>query len=151
MGTEEGKNSWADYNKFQEAWIKAFQDLTATVDGIKQDLDSFGATGKVEHLISALSQILSRASDLVLNSVPGELAKDMSRYLDSLNAAFASLGEAIRQFEDGDTLGGVEAVYFGLRNATESLLPLSVTDNAVCSTIVGTLDGIVGDLSKDIL
>lgn len=149
--TEEGKSNWGDYDKFQKEWTEKFNGLAASVDDIKLDLNEFVATGKVKHLTSGLSQILSQASDISLDLVPGDLGKTISRYLDSLNKAFVSVGEAIRQFEDGDTLSSLETVYFGLRNATDSLMPELVENNAMYNSIVNTLDGIVGGISKDVL
>jgi hypothetical protein len=149
--SEEAKENWSERKSFGEAWLKAFEDLPEHADSIKEDLDSFAAEGELSHLTSAVTEILSRASDTVLNLVEGDLGKEISRYIDGLKDAFASVGEALVLFEDGDTVGGIEAVYFGLRNATEEVVPESLRGEEVYSTVVGTLDSVVGGLSENLL
>mmetsp|Transcript_24175 Transcript_24175/g.50256 ORF Transcript_24175/g.50256 Transcript_24175/m.50256 type:complete len:515 (+) Transcript_24175:22-1566(+) len=148
--TEEGQESWPDWERFRDAWTQTFQDFTTTLTAVRQNLESFAASGETEHLIAALSQILSQASDTALDRMPGDLATEVSSYLEALNRAFASVGEAIREFDAGDTLGGIEEIYFGLRNATQGLIPSSIRTDATYSTIVGLLDNIVGGISQDI-
>lgn len=149
--TEEAKESWDAYPAFREAWQKAFKELPETAASIREDLEKFTAEGQLSHLISAVSQILEGASDTVLNLVPGGLGRDISQYLEALKNAFGSVGEALVAFEEGNTLGGVEAVYFGLRNASETIIPESLRDNEVYSVVVGTLDNVVSGLSEDII
>eukprot|EP00440_Ansanella_granifera_P022086 gb/GFBE01023985.1/.p1 GENE.gb/GFBE01023985.1/~~gb/GFBE01023985.1/.p1 ORF type:complete len:507 (+),score=124.10 gb/GFBE01023985.1/:1-1521(+) len=149
--TEAGKSGWPEYDEFQETWRKRFEDLPTALAGAQQDLEQFAANGKINHLVSAVSQILSQASDVVLDLVPEDLGKEISGYIETLNKAFAALGEAVREFEDGDTVGGVEAIYWGLRNATESLVPPSLQTDPTYATIIGTLDSLVGGMAQDVL
>mmetsp|Transcript_31206 Transcript_31206/g.56605 ORF Transcript_31206/g.56605 Transcript_31206/m.56605 type:complete len:507 (-) Transcript_31206:284-1804(-) len=149
--TEEGVESWPQFEDFRDTWIQTFNDFTSTLDGIKEELESFAKTGDVKDLIAALSQILSHSSDLVLDSLPGDLAPEISGYLEALNKAFASVGDVIIEFENGDILAGVGEVYFGLRNATEHIIPENIRNDATYTTIIGLLDIVVGGISQDIL
>lgn len=145
--TEEGQDGWPDWNEFRESWTSAFAGLTTLVE-IKEHLDGFAASGEIEPLVIALSQIFSRVSDTTLDVLPGDLSTEISNYLEALNKAFAALGDAMRAFDSGDTLGGIEQLYFGLRSATEGLVPPSLASDETYSTVVRLLDDVVGDMSK---
>jgi hypothetical protein len=146
--TEEGQDAWPDWDEFRNSWTSTFAGLTTSLAEVKQHIDGFATTGEVEDLITALSLIFSHVSDEVLDQLPGDLATEISNYLESLNKALEGLGEAMRAFDAGDTLGGIEQIYFGLRNATESLVPPSLQSDATYSTVVGLLDNIVGDMGE---
>jgi len=146
---EDAVASWPDYGAFCEAWLKGFQDAAKSVEDIKQGLERYAAEGNVNQLIAAISVILSKASDMVLNQVPGDLGKAISALVETLNKAFAGIGEALSDFEDGQMLDGLEALYWGLRNATDGLL--DVQDNAIFSSVLVALDTTVSDIAKDVL
>eukprot|EP00439_Symbiodinium_sp_Y106_P085687 s112_g29.t1 len=149
--TEEGRASWPDYAKFRDFWTKAFEDFDSNFQGIRTDLASFAEEGNVTSLISAVSQVLVQASDMVVDMVPGPLAGTISRALDAVNKAFAAVGEALAEFRDGDTLGGLQALYYGLRNASQGLWSSDDDKDAAFASLVAGLDGIVGGLSEDVL
>jgi hypothetical protein len=149
--SDDVKESWSEYASFRENWLRAFAELPENVASIKEDLESFAAEGELSHLISAVSEILSRASEIVLNLVEGDVGRDISHYLTGLSDAFASVGEGLVAFEDGNAVAGIEAVYYGLRNASETVVPKDLRDEEVYSTIVGTLDNVVSGLSENIL
>ncbi|CAE7367806.1 unnamed protein product [Symbiodinium pilosum] len=148
--TEEGRESWGDYAKFRDFWTKAFEDFQSNFEGIRADLQSFAEEGNVTSLISAVSQVLVRSSDMVAGFVSEPLANTISRVLDAVNKAFAAVGEALTEFRDGDTVGGLQAIYYGLRNATQGLWG-SDSNDTILVGIVASLDGIVGGISQDVL
>ncbi|CAE7945557.1 unnamed protein product, partial [Symbiodinium sp. KB8] len=65
--------------------------------------------------------------------------------------AFAAVGEALAEFRDGDTLGGLQALYYGLRNASQGLWSTDEDKDAALASLVAGLDGIIGGLSEDVL
>ncbi|OLP78821.1 hypothetical protein AK812_SmicGene40962 [Symbiodinium microadriaticum] len=88
---------------------------------------------------------------MVVDMVPGPLASTISRALDAVNKAFAAVGEALAEFRDGDTLGGLQALYYGLRNASQGLWSTDEDKDAALASLVAGLDGIIGGLSEDVL
>jgi len=148
--TEEGQAEWPDYAKFRDFWTKAFEDVEEKITNVRSELMSFAEDGNVTSLISAVSQVLIYASDMVVDMVEGQLATTISRCIDTINRAFASIGEALNEFRDGDTLGGLQAIYYGLRNATQALWGTDGNET-VLSGVVSALDNIVGGISQDVL
>jgi hypothetical protein len=149
--TPAGKASWLGYDDFTRFWKKTFQDLPTTSNNITASLQIFSSTGKPGHLVEAVSGILDRAVGVVSNSAPQLLGREITTYLRSLKDTVGSLGEAIVDFENGDTVGGIEDLYFGLRRATEPLLPAELKNDDTYNTIIGTADSVIGGLSKNVL
>merc|ERR1712232_914023 len=54
-------------------------------------------------------------------------------------------------FEDGQTVQGIELLYFGLRNATDELVPPELKNDTTYNLIMDTLDGVITDLSQNVM
>lgn len=149
--TEDGKKSWSGYEKFQQLWKKAFEELPATADDIKRALDSFSSSGDPAELTKAIFGILTEAVDTILNVETNEIGHEIARFIDTVKDTFSFVGEAVHEFEKGDIPASVETTYFGLRSVAKILVPEDQQNDAVFTTVVGALDGLVGGLSQDML
>jgi hypothetical protein len=149
--TEEGKKDWHNYEKFQLLWKQAFNELPSTADDIKQSLESYSASGNPAELIKAIFDILTEAVEAILNIEMSEIGQEIARFIDAVKDTFTFVGEAVREYEKGDIPASIETTYFGLRTVATTLIPQEKQDELAFILVVGSLDGLVGGLSKDLL
>jgi len=147
----EGKAAWKNYDSFAKSWKKLFEQLPTTVGTVAQNVQTFSSTGQTSHLVKAIHEILDQGSQVVYGSAPNQVGKEIAKYLGSLKETVGSLGEALSGFEKGDIATGISDLYFGLRRATDPLLPDHVKSHDAYDLVVGTTDSVIGSLSRHVL
>merc|ERR1712232_955988 len=79
------------------------------------------------------------------------MGAEVKKYLNAIAEAFETMGVSWQKFAEGRTAEGIEAVYWGLRSITDSVMPDAIKDNEVYDTVIAALDLVLGNLSKHIL
>eukprot|EP00928_Gymnodinium_smaydae_P080042 TRINITY_DN63842_c0_g1_i1.p1 TRINITY_DN63842_c0_g1~~TRINITY_DN63842_c0_g1_i1.p1 ORF type:complete len:647 (+),score=91.34 TRINITY_DN63842_c0_g1_i1:69-1943(+) len=140
-----------DLVPIRRLWQGIFDDLEGSSESVFSDIARFVRDGETQPLLRAIGSIFGEASTMVSSVLPGEASVQIARYLGAVEDAFESVGASWDEFAKGNTIDGVAAVYAGLRRTTAGLLPASLKNDATISAVVGSLDVVVGDLSKTVL
>lgn len=148
--TEELKGEDA-YARFKTAWTNFFGNVAEMVTSIETDLRRFAQQGEPKALISALTTIFTEVSNGVLTLLPPETANELGKYFDAVGDIVAAIGDSWEEFENGQLTDGIELLYFGLRNATDPVIPPSLRNDQTYQTLVQTLDGVIGSLSETVM
>lgn len=128
-----------------------FGELRATVPSLERDLQLYRENGDTAALVRALDVIFEASFDVVLASVGGEAGTSVAKVFRAVNDAFEGLGAAWQSFTRGETAEGIEALFFGLGNSSRALLPTGLGNSDAFKTVVGTLDGVVSNLTANVL
>jgi len=147
----QSEKNTALYKNFQQAWNQLFQTMPTTAQSVKRDIERFAQNGDPNALARGINTIINEAGVLVSGFLPPQTGKEVLKYLDALTDAMEAMGTSWDAFAKGQTVPGIEAVYWSLRNITNDLMPAAIKDNKVYDTIIGTLDGVIGQLSKNVL
>jgi hypothetical protein len=144
-------NDTSAYTAFTAEWMAFFDKAPETVAGIQGNLTAFNEEGRPQALVTGLTNILIALSDGVVMFVPVETAQEIVTYVDAVTDLLDVVGNAWTGFESGHTTQAIEDLYFGLRATIDQVIPSGIQNNDTYSVIVGTLDGVVGDLSETVL
>jgi len=117
---------------------------------IEMDIQTFKETGEQKRLVNAISMIFTETANGVLTMLPPQTANELGKYLDAVGDVMTAIGSSWEEFESGELTEGIELLYFGLRNATDPLIPDSINDETY-ETVVGTLDNVIGGLSETVM
>merc|ERR1712232_1099261 len=79
----------------------------------------------------AIGSIIAEAGLIVVGFLPMRTAHEVNKYLNAVSEAFETMGTSWAEFAAGNTVGGIEAIYWGLRDITDSLMPSSIKDNVI--------------------
>jgi hypothetical protein len=141
-------NDTAAYSDFASQWMQFFEDAPTTVEGIVVNLQGFHEEGRPELLMVALNNTLTALADGLVTFVPLETAQEVVMYVDALSDVLAATGTAWVGFESGQEAQAIEDLYFGLRSALDQLIPDVIQNDETYGIIIGTLDGVVGNLTE---
>eukprot|EP00929_Paragymnodinium_shiwhaense_P046608 TRINITY_DN23728_c0_g1_i2.p1 TRINITY_DN23728_c0_g1~~TRINITY_DN23728_c0_g1_i2.p1 ORF type:complete len:484 (+),score=90.63 TRINITY_DN23728_c0_g1_i2:76-1527(+) len=140
-----------EFQNFKSAWNEAFERIPGAAESIQADIELFIRDGDAPVLIRAIGSIIAEAGALVVSFLPPMTAVEVNKYLNAVVEAFETMGVSWAEFAAGRTVEGIEAIYWGLRSITDSIMPDSIKNNEVYNTIIGALDLVLGNLSKHIL
>eukprot|EP00927_Polykrikos_kofoidii_P030890 TRINITY_DN26571_c0_g1_i1.p1 TRINITY_DN26571_c0_g1~~TRINITY_DN26571_c0_g1_i1.p1 ORF type:complete len:591 (+),score=70.19 TRINITY_DN26571_c0_g1_i1:105-1877(+) len=130
---------------------KAIQGLRETAESIISDIQRFIDEGSPPPLIRAIGGIIGQAAAIAVSFLPPQTSVEVSKYLNAVQEALETMGTSWDEFAKGNTVKGIEAVYWGLRSITDGLMPDSVKADGIYKAVIGTLDNIIGNLSKTVL
>lgn len=147
----ESEVSGTEYQNFKAAWNEAFERIPGAAESIQADIELFIRDGDAPVLIRAIGSIIAEAGALVVSFLPPMTAVEVNKYLGAVVEAFETMGVSWAEFAAGRTVEGIEAIYWGLRSITDSIMPDSIKNNEVYNTIISALDLVLGNLSKHIL
>eukprot|EP00929_Paragymnodinium_shiwhaense_P104671 TRINITY_DN6929_c0_g1_i1.p1 TRINITY_DN6929_c0_g1~~TRINITY_DN6929_c0_g1_i1.p1 ORF type:complete len:764 (-),score=122.55 TRINITY_DN6929_c0_g1_i1:485-2776(-) len=139
------------FTDFKDAWTASFERLHSAVQSISADIDLYVAEGDPPILIRAIDSIIQEAGTIVMEFLPIQTAIEVEKYLNAVSEAFDTMGISWDEFANGRIVDGIEAVYWGLRGITDGLMPEVLKDNEIYQTIIGTLDVVLGNLTKTVL
>eukprot|EP00928_Gymnodinium_smaydae_P052149 TRINITY_DN3591_c0_g2_i1.p1 TRINITY_DN3591_c0_g2~~TRINITY_DN3591_c0_g2_i1.p1 ORF type:complete len:486 (-),score=97.14 TRINITY_DN3591_c0_g2_i1:408-1865(-) len=140
-----------DLGGVEQLWQGNFDDLQGSAESIFADLERFVRDGDPPVLIRAIGSIIGEASTLVSSLLPAETGAQIVTYLGAVEDAFEAIGLSWDEFAKGNTVGGIEAAYAGLRSTADSLLSDALKNDTTIKAVIGTLDNIFGNLSKTVL
>jgi hypothetical protein len=147
----EPKDLKADgYVHFKEAWEISFQEIGPAAQSIEADLAWYSREGHTPALIRAIGSIIGEAG-VICRFLPPDVGMEVRKYLDVVVESFDTMSTSWDEFSKGNTVDGIEAIYWGLRTITSSFIPDVLKDNEVYNTIIGTLDFVLGNLSTHVL
>jgi len=144
-------NNTAEFEDFEREWMKFFDDVPALVDGVEEKITQFTEDGRTDLLVLAIGDILVTLSDGVMKFVPHETALEVVKYVDSVGDVLTAIGTCWSGFESGEEIQAVEDLYYGLRAAVEQMIPEDLRNDETYKLVIGTLDGVVADLSDTVL
>eukprot|EP00929_Paragymnodinium_shiwhaense_P003696 TRINITY_DN1042_c1_g2_i1.p1 TRINITY_DN1042_c1_g2~~TRINITY_DN1042_c1_g2_i1.p1 ORF type:complete len:770 (+),score=130.45 TRINITY_DN1042_c1_g2_i1:76-2385(+) len=147
----DAETSGKQFLDFKAAWNSAFERIPGAAESIQADIELYIRDGDTPVLIRAIGSIIAEAGALVVSFLPAMTAVEVNKYLNAVVEAFETMGLSWAEFAAGRTVEGIEAIYWGLRSITDSLMPDSIKNNEVYNTIIGALDLVLGNLSKHIL
>lgn len=144
-------NNTAEFEDFQREWNQFFDDVPKLVDGVEEKITNFTENGRPDLLVLAIGDILVTLSDGVMKFVPHQTALEVVKYVDSVADILNAIGISWSGFESGQEIQAIEDLYYGLRAAVEQMIPEDLRKDETYKLVVGTLDGVVADLSDTVL
>jgi hypothetical protein len=147
----EDEKGTEEFQRFRNAWNDAFDRIPGAAESIQHDIEVFIRDGETPILIRAIGSIIAEAGNIVTGFLPGNTGAEVKKYLNAIAEAFETMGVSWQKFAEGRTAEGIEAVYWGLRSITDSVMPDAIKDNEVYDTVIAALDLVLGNLSKHIL
>jgi len=144
-------NNTAEFEDFQREWNQFFDDVPELVDGVQEKITNFTENGRPDLLVLAIGDILVTLSDGVMKFVPHQTALEVVKYVDSVGDILNAIGISWSGFESGQEIQAIEDLYYGLRAAVEQMTPEDLRNDATYKLVIGTLDGVVANLSDTVL
>merc|ERR1719262_674555 len=139
------------YASFEEEWMKFFDQTAITAPSVHGNITLFQEEGRPEAVVSAISDILTLLSDGIVKFVPSETAQEVARYVDAVSDLLGAVGVSWSGFESGQEARAVEDLYFALRGVLDQVLPEDLRNDETYKLIIGTLDGVIYNLSETVL
>jgi len=139
------------YGDFKSSWTNAFVTITDAAASIEADLELYAHNGHTPVLIRAISTIIGESGIVVSSFLPTDLREEVMKYLRAVVETLDAMGSSWDEFSKGNTVEGIEAIYWGLRGVTDSVMPDELRNDEVYNTIIGTLDFVLGNLSHHVL
>mmetsp|Transcript_5290 Transcript_5290/g.11985 ORF Transcript_5290/g.11985 Transcript_5290/m.11985 type:complete len:582 (-) Transcript_5290:231-1976(-) len=134
--------------RFQEG-EKAFHHLfQAAKQGIelRKDILTFAREGDTEALVSGMGRILQEVTELSEDYFPGA-----TKYLHALRDFSDGVGEGWTMYGSGNVDGALVKIWDSLKIAVDELVPDDVQNQQTYQLVMGTVDGVVGEMSRHIL
>jgi len=140
-----------EYKRFKTAWDEAFQSIPKTAVSVERDIDAYVRDGAPDALIRAITTLIDEVSGVITNFLPPKTGVEVMKYLDAITDALQYVSDSWESFHRGDTVSGIESVYFGLRNITDDLIPMQWRNSTTYKLIVGAVDSVISKLSNNVL
>ena len=144
-------NDEPSFVKFEQEWMKFFDTAAAAVPHVASNITKYQEEGNPECVIIAISDILELLADGVVQFVPHATAMEVVKYVDAVADMLGAIGGSWTKFETGKEAEAIEDLYFAMRGVLDTVLPESVRNDETYNLIIGTLDNVMGDLSKTVL
>jgi len=138
------------FTDFETKWSDALALVQVAAD-MRPELDSWGKDGKIEDIVLALSTALDLLAGVAQTSSLPEAGLDIAKLLFGLKDSLQGAGEGIVLLEEGDQLGGVRAVYDGLKAAVDDLVPGDLMNDDTYAIVVNGASGQLGGVIRDLL
>jgi hypothetical protein len=148
--TEEQKRD-PNFSRFDSAWTSTFEGIPDASKEIEEDIKLYSATGDPPPLIRAIGNIIATAGSAVTGFLPMETSTEVEKYLGTVVETLEIMSLSWDDFAEGRTAEGIEDIYNGLKEIFEGFAPQDWKDNAIYDTLIGSLDTILGQLSKHVL
>jgi hypothetical protein len=147
---EQHYNDPTAYAAFEEGWMSFFDTAATVAPSVQGNITLFTEDGSPDAIIMAVSDILTILTEGVVEFVPQETAQEVVKYVDAVADVLGALGTSWAGFESGQEAQAIEDLYFGLRAALDQVLPEDLQNDETYKLIIGTLDGIMYNLSETV-
>jgi len=137
--------------RFEKAWGTTVATVAMESTSIISDLKSFSAQGESAALVRAVSSIINLAGASATGYLPRETSVEMGGLLDGLVEIFEAMELSWDEFTKGNTVQGIEVVYWSLQSVSLRFMPSSPLNDKVHLDVVQSLDKVLGNLSKAVL
>jgi hypothetical protein len=148
---EEAYRDPASFQQFEQAWMNFFDTALTKSPSIQGNITVFQEDGNPDAVILAVSDILNLLGEGVVEFVPMRTAQEVIKYVDAVADVLGALGTSWAGFENGQEAQAIEDLYAGLRAALDNVLPANLKNDETYKLIIGTLDGVIFNLSETVL
>jgi len=140
----------AAYASFEDEWMKFFDQAAVTAPSVQGNITLFQEEGRPEAVVAAISDVLTLLSDGIVKFVPSATAQEVARYVDAVSDLLGAVGASWSGFESGQEVRAIEDLYFALRGVLDQVLPEDLRNEETYKLIIGTLDGVIYNLSETV-
>eukprot|EP00929_Paragymnodinium_shiwhaense_P092159 TRINITY_DN5202_c0_g1_i2.p1 TRINITY_DN5202_c0_g1~~TRINITY_DN5202_c0_g1_i2.p1 ORF type:complete len:549 (+),score=194.03 TRINITY_DN5202_c0_g1_i2:61-1707(+) len=141
----------AEWESFDEGWTEFSESVGETMT-IKNDIMLFHDSGDEEALFRALTTMLQELESIMSHHLPKEVALTVEKYVDTIINTLESILSAWHAINRHEPLEALDAIYFGVRNITDSIMTdVGQQANEIYKIVTQALDTVMSNLSQTIM